>query len=277
MGLSRYLIRAVSQFYFGGRAAWTYPDLWLGLFTATPTGPDDAGTEVGASGYARIHAPDSGDTTTDWLAQALYGNGYHVLNGGAYLFAPVATDVTVAGVGLWDAAGGGNLLLYGALTAPLLWRASRRLRFARLSIVFAAETWLTGPVMALQYVFRQGFGQGPSVLYQPSVWELYALPAPPTLEDYMRDYDPGLPPGNVTVPNDAAHWPIAGGEVTNAAALSFPVTDAAGPDIGWLFCIGRFPAGYYAPYWNAPLTASASARAGERLEIPAGSIRFDEL
>ncbi len=277
MGLSRYLLRAVSQFYFGTRSAWTYPDLYLGLFATPPTGPDAAGTELSGGGYARVHAPDTGNSATSWLRSALYPQGAIFQSRGAYVYAPVTSAATVAGFGLWDAASGGQLLLYGALAAPLLWPAGRRLRFAPGAVGFSVPSWLTGPVLALNYVFRQGSGMGPPAAYQPAEWRVYALAAPPTLADYLRDYDSSLPAGGVTVANDTTQFPLVGSDVTNGAAWQFPVTAAAGPDVGWLLCIGRFSPGYYAGYWLAQFDATASARPGERLEIAAGSLRFDGL
>lgn len=87
--------------------------LHVALFTAAP-GEAGGGTEVTGGSYARVaNAP--GDA--NWAATAA-GNGT-TSNAVAVTFpAPTANWGSVTHWGIFDAASGGNLLIYAALTTP---------------------------------------------------------------------------------------------------------------------------------------------------------------
>jgi|SRR5581483_119363 len=92
--------------------------VYVGLLTAAPgdTGsggsPSD-GTEVSGGSYARVAIT----TTTGWNAIATSGTTRHMTNNGAVNFpTPTASWGTVVAVGIWDAASGGNLLFWTAIS-----------------------------------------------------------------------------------------------------------------------------------------------------------------
>jgi len=94
--------------------------LYLALFTAAPTDAG-GGTEVTGGGYARVNLAPS---DTNWKATqggtsgASSGTGGLTSNAVAITFpAPSANWGTVTHFGIYDAASGGNLLLWDALTA----------------------------------------------------------------------------------------------------------------------------------------------------------------
>ncbi len=103
-------------------AAGTGPtNLYVGLFTALPT-DSTAGTEVAGGSYARVIEPC---TLANWAGTqaaastvASAGNTGTTSNNTVITFpVPTAAWGSVVGLGLFDAATGGNLLLYAALAA----------------------------------------------------------------------------------------------------------------------------------------------------------------
>lgn len=85
--------------------------IYIGLYTATPS-DTGGGTEVSGGSYARVQV---GPSDATWAA---VGAGGLTDNVSAITF-PTATGSwgTVTHVGIFDASSGGNLLLYGALSA----------------------------------------------------------------------------------------------------------------------------------------------------------------
>lgn len=89
------------------------PSLYVALLTAMPTARDGTGlVEVSGSAYTRAAVLQN---TTNWPAAAAGAKA----NGTTVTF-PTATGSwgTIVGAAIYDAATGGNLLDYGALTAP---------------------------------------------------------------------------------------------------------------------------------------------------------------
>lgn len=92
--------------------AYTPPGtVYVALFTTNP-GESGSGTEVSGSGYARAAVPTSG--------------GFSAPSAGATSNANVISFPTASGswgtathFAIFDASSGGNLMYYGALTAPL--------------------------------------------------------------------------------------------------------------------------------------------------------------
>lgn len=95
-------------------ASYTAPGtLYVGLFTAAP-GEAGGGTEVSGGGYARVGVANS---SAEWAATS-GGNGT-TSNINAITFpAPTASWGQATHWGIFDAATGGNLLVYAALTTP---------------------------------------------------------------------------------------------------------------------------------------------------------------
>jgi len=93
----------------------------VGLFTANPT-DSTAGTEVTLGAYARVAVTSSlanwAGTQGAGTTVASSGTGGTTSNNVAITFpAPTANWGIITGHGVFDAATGGNLLFYGALTA----------------------------------------------------------------------------------------------------------------------------------------------------------------
>jgi len=97
------------------------PGLFIGLLTAAPSDAG-GGTEVAGGSYARANNPP---LDTNWKATqggvsgASSGTGGLTANAVAITYpAPTANWGTVTHFGIFDAASGGNLLVWDALTAP---------------------------------------------------------------------------------------------------------------------------------------------------------------
>lgn len=93
---------------------------YIGLFTANPT-DSTAGTEVSGGAYARVAVTSSlanwAGTQAAASTTASSGNTGTTSNNAAVTFpAPTGSWGVITGFGIFDAASGGNLLIYGALT-----------------------------------------------------------------------------------------------------------------------------------------------------------------
>lgn len=95
--------------------------LYVALFTAAPSDAG-GGTEVVGGSYARVNLPP---LDTNWKATqggttgASSGSGGVTSNAVAITYpAPTANWGTVTHFGLFDAASGGNLIIWDALTSP---------------------------------------------------------------------------------------------------------------------------------------------------------------
>ena len=108
-----YLENACIDHLFRGTPYTAPATLYVALFTAAP-GEAGGGTEVSGGGYARVGvaasatewaAPNAGDATTSNLNAITFP-------------APTADWGQVVAWGIFDAATGGNLLVYAALGTP---------------------------------------------------------------------------------------------------------------------------------------------------------------
>lgn len=119
---SDYLENLIIDHLFRART-WAKPAaLYVALYTAAPTDAG-GGTEVTGGGYARVSLPPS---DTNWTATQGGTSGNSTGTGGATINAvliqfptPTANWGTVTHIGLLDAASGGNLILWDALTSPI--------------------------------------------------------------------------------------------------------------------------------------------------------------
>jgi hypothetical protein len=101
--------------------AYTMPaGIYVGLLTAAPSDAG-GGTEVSGGSYARVQV---GPSVSAWTSTqgttsgASTGTGGQSANGADIVYpTPSANWGTVTHFGLYDAASGGNLLLWAALTA----------------------------------------------------------------------------------------------------------------------------------------------------------------
>ncbi len=92
-----------------GKTAYTMPTVRVGLFTAAPSDAG-GGTEVTGGSYAR-----KATVGADWTA----ASAGSLNNAAAITFiTPTGTWGLVTHFGLFDAASGGNLLRWAALTTP---------------------------------------------------------------------------------------------------------------------------------------------------------------
>lgn len=108
-----------------GKAAWTMPEIHVGLFTTLPT-DSTAAVNGEYSGEPTIDTPQTAGkykriatTSSTWGSASSSGSSTTLSNILAITFsAAVGTWGTIVGVGLFDAATGGNLIWWGPLTAP---------------------------------------------------------------------------------------------------------------------------------------------------------------
>lgn len=111
MSFSNTVDQAILDHFFS-IASWTAPAaLWAGYSTTTPTkaGEDVAEPDGGTTGYARIQV-----ATADWTRAASEVDNDSVIE------FPVATGAqgTITHAVLYDAETAGNMVWFGALSAP---------------------------------------------------------------------------------------------------------------------------------------------------------------
>jgi len=117
--MSDYLENKLIDHIFRATAYTAPTTIYVGLLTAAP---NDAGggTEVSGNNYSRASLAASVSnwkSTNGTTSGASSGTGGSTSNASAITFAtPSASWGTVTHFGLYDAASGGNLLLYGSLT-----------------------------------------------------------------------------------------------------------------------------------------------------------------
>jgi hypothetical protein len=107
---SNYLELEVLDHVLGGADYSRPATVYVGLYTATPS-DTGGGTEVTGGAYARVAVTNN---TTNWPAAA---SG--LKSNGTVITFPTATANwgTVTQFGIFDASSGGNLLIWGDLTA----------------------------------------------------------------------------------------------------------------------------------------------------------------
>lgn len=122
-GFSDYLENALQDYLWRGQAAPTLPgSFYVALYTAAPTDAG-GGTEVSASGYARVAVARSlaniSGTQGAGTTTASSGTGGQVSNNAQIVFGVPAADWgRITHFALLDAATSGNQLGWGALTTP---------------------------------------------------------------------------------------------------------------------------------------------------------------
>jgi hypothetical protein len=107
-----YLEQKVLEYVFRGQPFAQPSALYVGLFTVLPTSDaGTGGTEVSGGGYQRMSLGTLSSAWTAWTAASGIRNA-------ADISFPQATTAwgTVVGMGIWDAATGGNLLAFAAFT-----------------------------------------------------------------------------------------------------------------------------------------------------------------
>lgn len=141
--MSDFLENKLIDQLFRGQTAPTTTTLYVGLLTAAPS-DTGGGTEVSGGSYARVAVTSSlanwAGTQSAGSTVASSGTGGATSNNAAITFpTPGATWGTVTHFGIYDAASGGNLLFYGALTIAKTINQSDTVTFpaASLSITFA--------------------------------------------------------------------------------------------------------------------------------------------
>lgn len=117
---SDYLENGLIDHLFRSRTFAKPSALYVALFTAAPSDAG-GGTEVVGGGYARVNQPPS-DTnwgSTQGGAGNSSGSSGTTANASIITFpVPSANWGTVTHFGIFDAASGGNLLIWDALTTP---------------------------------------------------------------------------------------------------------------------------------------------------------------
>jgi hypothetical protein len=120
--------------YFRGVVPPAAPaNYYAAYMTASPTDAG-GGTELVASGYARVAIPAN---TTAWAGTqapastgASTGTGGVTSNNAEIDFGVINSTATIGTVALYDAATAGNLVAYGPLTAPITLDPAKRSRIA---------------------------------------------------------------------------------------------------------------------------------------------------
>jgi hypothetical protein len=126
-------------------AAGTGPaNLYIGLLTTTPT-DSTAGTEVTGNAYARVAVASSTtawDNTQQASTTAASSGVTGTTRNQAIITFPTPTPAgwgTVTGVGIYDAAAAGNLLIYSALTVSKTINVGDSVTFPANSLTFQID------------------------------------------------------------------------------------------------------------------------------------------
>lgn len=110
-------------------------NVYVALYTATPSDTSASGTEVSGGSYARVAVPAAG-----WSAISGGANGDQVSNSGAVNFAtPTAAWGTVGWFAIYDAITAGNELYWNALTASKTINSGDTVNFAAGALVIAED------------------------------------------------------------------------------------------------------------------------------------------
>lgn len=120
--MTDYLENKFIDWFFRGQAFTPPATLYIALFTAAPSDAG-GGTEVTGGSYARVAVTASlanfAGTQSAGSTAASSGTGGVTSNNNAITFpAPIANWGTATHWGIFDAASGGNLLIWAALTTP---------------------------------------------------------------------------------------------------------------------------------------------------------------
>ena len=141
--MSDFLENKLIDQLFRGQTAPTTTTLYVGLLTAAPS-DSGGGTEATGGSYARVAVSSSlanwAGTQSAGSTVASSGTGGQTSNNAAITFpTPSATWGTVTHFGIYDAASGGNLMFWGALTIAKTINQADTVTFpaASLSITFA--------------------------------------------------------------------------------------------------------------------------------------------
>lgn len=141
--MSDYLENKLIDQLFRGQAAPGTSTLYVGLLTAAPSDAG-GGTEVSGGAYARVAVTSSlanwAGTQSAGSTTVSSGTGGQTSNNTSITFpTPTAGWSTVTHFGIYDAASGGNLLFWGALTIAKTINQADTVTFpaASLSITFA--------------------------------------------------------------------------------------------------------------------------------------------
>lgn len=141
--MSDFLENKLIDQLFRGQTAPTTTTLYVGLLTAAPS-DSGGGTEVSGGSYARVAVTSSlanwAGTQSAGSTTASSGTGGQTSNNAAITFpTPSAGWGSVTHFGIYDAASGGNLLFWGALTIAKTINQADTVTFpaASLSITFA--------------------------------------------------------------------------------------------------------------------------------------------
>lgn len=141
--MSDFLENKLIDQLFRGQSAPATTTLYVGLLTSAPS-DTGGGTEVSGGSYARVAVSSSlanwAGTQSAGSSTASSGTGGQTSNNNAITFpTPAATWGNVTHFGIYDAATGGNLLFWGALTIAKTINQSDTVTFpaASLAITFA--------------------------------------------------------------------------------------------------------------------------------------------
>ena len=141
--LSDYLENKLIDDLFRGQAYSAPSTLYVGLLTAAPT-DSTAGTEATGGAYARVAVTSSlanwAGTQGAGTTAASSGSGGTTSNNNIITFpTPTASWGTVVAMGIYDAATGGNLLIYSALTVSKTINTGDGVAFAAGQLTFQID------------------------------------------------------------------------------------------------------------------------------------------
>lgn len=265
-GLSDYLENKLNDHLFGGGNYTPAASHFIGLFTATPSDAG-GGTEVtiGSNGYARCEVTNN---TTTW---PLTSTGAKA-NGIALTF-PTASGAgwgTVTHFGIFDAASGGNLLAWAALTSSRAVASGDDSNFAinALTLTFTSSGLAFGD-NARNGLLNLAFGgtsySRPSTLYVGAFTSAQSSPSGGGTEVTGGSY------ARVAVTNNPTNFPASSaGSKSNGATISFPAATASWGTVTDIAVFDAASGGNLLAYDT--LTASRAISSGNTLRLTTGQL-----
>lgn len=125
--LSTYLENQILNLTLRGQSLTPPSGTYLALFTSDPTDSGTGGVEASGTWYAR----QSVGLSTGWTAPATANGGQQTSNANQIAFGAVTgAGVTIAYIGIFDAASNGNMLYHAPLVASKTLNIGDVLQFA---------------------------------------------------------------------------------------------------------------------------------------------------
>jgi hypothetical protein len=265
--LSDYLENELLDHLFGGSDYTPASDHYIGLFTAAPTDAG-GGTEVSFAGTTDYVRATLANNLTNWPSTSSGAKA----NGAAFTFPTVGATAwgVITHFGIFDAATGGNLLAWAALTTSRTLATGDTSSFA----IGALTVSLTSSGLALGDNSRNGLlnlAFGGAAYTRPTTLYAGAFTSPQTSPTGGGTEVTGGSYARVAVTNNATNFPAASaGSKSNGTTISWPAATASWGTVTDVALFDSVSGGNLIAFDT--LTASRAISSGNTLRMTAGQL-----